>query len=123
MTALPRSRDRVHAPTTAVRGLLLGGATTLATRRFHGGGTCHVAAFLSRDYRANAAAERNRPLDFGALGIELTETDVTVGDIHLPVPIAIGLCPRLGFALRPTGAAIEEERLRRHRRPARGFGS
>jgi hypothetical protein len=120
MTATLGGRDRVHAPTTAVRGLLLGGPA-LATGRLDGGGTCHVAAFLSSHYGANTAAEWDCSLDFGALGIELADSDVLVGDVQLPVLVAVRPSPRLGFALRPTGTAIEEERLRRHRWPSSGL--
>lgn len=92
------------------RGLLLGPATT--TGGFFGGGSHTV---LSCDYGADPAAECDGPLDLELFRIGLADADVLVGDIHLPVRVPVGLSPRLRFAGRPAGIAIEEQRLRAHR--------
>jgi hypothetical protein len=88
----------------------------MTTGGFSGSGGEH--AFLASNYGADTPAEWNSPFDFEPFGIELAETDVLVGDIHLPVPVVVGLGPRFGFVDGPAGRAIEEQRLRL----GRGFG-
>jgi len=88
----------------------------MATGGFSGGGGEH--AFLVSNYGADTPAEWNSPFDFEPCRIELAETDVLVGDVHLPVPVVAGLGPRFGFVDGPAGRAIKEQRLRL----GRGFG-
>lgn len=103
--AAPRSghrRRRAHATTTPsalLRGCLLAGSTTTAGCYFR----CHALAFLSSDYGADTATERDRAFDLEPLRVRLADADVLVGDVHLPVPVAVGLSPRFGFACRPRG--------------------
>jgi hypothetical protein len=68
----------------------------------------HCALSFSRDYRANASSERNGAVCLRSFRIELTDTDVLVGDVHLTVLVAVRLCPRFCFARRPPVVATEE---------------
>jgi hypothetical protein len=82
--------------------------------------SCHgtsCARTFSCNYGTDAfRTERDGPHRRFPFRAELTNADVLVGDVHLPVLVAVGLCPRLGFARRPTCAAAEEERLHLRRR-------
>lgn len=105
-----RDCDCTNAPSMPTYGGLLAG--TAVTACFDDGGSHGV---LSGDYGADTATEWDGPLDLEPLGIELPDSDVLVGDVHLPVLVAVSLRPRFGFAGCP-GAAIEEQRLDVHRR-------
>lgn len=72
-----------------------------------------MSAALADDYCADPfrSTEWDGSLDLEPLGAELTNADVLVGDIRLPVLEAVRLRPRPGFAWSPTCAPGEEQRL------------
>lgn len=105
-STLVRAHDLTNTPTPLGGRLLLLGTTTGTAGGFFG-----AHAFLSGNYGADAATEWDGSLDLQPSRVELTDADVPVGDVRLPVLVAVSLRPRLGFALSPTGAAIEEQRL------------
>jgi hypothetical protein len=97
------------APTTLTPRCL---CPDLTTPTFRFDGSSHLSrAFPCNDCTYAFRAERDGPHDRFPLRTELTNADVLVGDVHLPVLVAVRLCPRLGFARGPTCAAAEEKRL------------
>lgn len=101
------------SPTAGALGGLLGGTTTVTAGGFSGAARAAQHAVLSCDDGPDTPAEGDCSLDLGPLGVELTDADVLVGDIHLPVPVAVRLGPRLRLADRPR-VATEEKRLDVH---------
>lgn len=105
------ARMRRFAPMPALRCRNL----DFSTPAFCFDGSCHgtsCARTFSCNYGTDAfRTERNGPNDRFPFRTELTDADVLIGDVHLPVFVAVRFRPRFGFAGGPPCAAAEEKRL------------